>query len=671
MRPDELWRASRPFSWINTALPFLVAAIAAGRPGTPAVWLGLVYFSGPYNLLLYGVNDLYDYESDVRNPRKGGAIEGGLVPRERARTLWAWVAATNLPPLLALAVLAPPAGTVALGVTVLVALAYSVPPARTKVVPGLDSLTSSLHFVLPCACGALLGGAAAGALPWRFLAAFLLWGIASHALGAIQDVGYDRQAGIGSVAVALGGRRTAALSLACYGAAILLVASARTGTALAAAACLLPYPLLAASCLAGDPEAQARRAWRGFLGMNLLVGFLLTQVLLRASGLAQVPLPELLAWGSATGALACLGVALLNERALARRGPPASIETSVSAIVPFRDEAGRIGPCLRALRGQAWRDLEILAVDDGSGDGSVEEAERALGGRGELLRGAAAHGWTGKCWAAWRGAERARGQVLLFVDADTRLEPGAVAAVVAELRRQGGGMLSLLTRYQMVGRAERALVPAFALYQVAMLPWFAVGRLGRRLGARPVGYGPCMAVERGAYRHAGGHAAIPASRREDLDLARLLARDGAPVRFVRGADLASTRHFRGGAEVLACWRRTWWAYSGESLAVALLGVLGAATVQLAPLALLLAGPLAGPAVLPGALAGVAALLATRLLVARAERQPLGTLLWHPVTWLATLAFQLLSVADGLRAVPPAWHGRRLVSDGTGAPAGEA
>lgn len=671
MRPDELWRASRPFSWINTALPFLVAAIAAGRPGTPAVWLGVAYFTGPYNLLLYGVNDLYDYESDVRNPRKGGAIEGGLVPRERTRTLWAWVAATNLPPLLALAVLAPPAGTVALGVTVLVALAYSVPPARTKVVPGLDSLTSSLHFVLPCACGALLGGAAPGALPWRFLAAFLLWGIASHALGAIQDVGYDRQAGIGSVAVALGGRRTAALSLACYGAAIALVASAGTTSALAAAACLLPYPLLAASCLAGDPEAQARRAWRGFLGMNLLVGFLLTQVLLRASGLTQVPLPELLAWGSAAGALACLGVALLNERALARRGPPASIGTSVSAIVPFRDEAGRIGPCLRALRGQAWHDLEILAVDDGSGDGSAEEAERALDGRGEVLRGAAADGWTGKCWAAWRGAERARGQVLLFVDADTRLEPGAVAAVVAELRRQGGGMLSLLTRYQMAGRAERALVPAFALYQVAMLPWFAVSRSSRRLGARPVGYGPCMAVERGAYRHAGGHAAIPASRREDLDLARLLARDGAPVRFVRGADLASTRHFRGGAEVLACWRRTWWAYSGESLAVALLGILGAATVQLAPLALLLAAPLAGPGVLSGALTGVAALLATRLLVARAERQPLGTLLWHPVTWLATLAFQLLSVADGLRAVPPAWHGRRLVSDGAGAPAGEA
>jgi hypothetical protein len=83
------------------------------------------------------------------------------------------------------------------------------------------------------------------------------------------------------------------------------------------------------------------------------------------------------------------------------------------------------------------------------------------------------------------------------------------------------------------------------------------------------------------------------------------------------------------AEALACWRRTCWADSGKSLAVALLGILGAATVQL------------------------------------------GTLPWHPLTRLATLAFELLSVVDGLRAVPPAWGGRRLAAEGTRAPVGES
>jgi GT2 family glycosyltransferase len=509
-------------------------------------------------------------------------------------------------------------------------------------------------------CGGLLGGAALGELPWRFLVAFLLWGIASHALGAIQDVTYDLQAGIGSVAVALGARRTAVLSLIGYASAIVLVGGARSAAAAVAALCLVPYPLLAASCLAGDVEAQARRAWRGFLGMNLLVGFLLTQVLLRAWGAARVPLPELLAWGSALGALTCLGVAVLNERALARRGTPRCAGPRVSAIVPFRDEAGRIGPCLRALREQTYVDLEVIAVDDGSTDSSVEEAERALGGRGAVLGGPAAEqGWTGKCRAAWRGAQRARGEVLVFVDADTRLEPHAIAATVGELERQGGGMVCLLTRYELASRAERALVPAFVLVQVTLLPLFVVNGTAGRLGARPVGYGPCMAVERDAYQRAGGHAAISASRREDLDLARRLASHGAPVRFARGADLATTRHFRGAAEIMACWRRTYYAYTGDSLAVALLGILGVAVVQLGPLAMLAAAAVAGRSVLIGSLTGVAALLTTRVLVAKTERQPLGTLAWHPLTWLATLAFELLSVADGLRAVPPLWRGRRL------------
>ena len=98
------------------------------------------------------------------------------MPRGRARAMWLWVALANLPPLLAIALLTSATGAVALALPVLMALAYSVPPVRTKVVPGLDSVTSSLHFVLPCVCGGLLGGAALGELPWRFLAAFFPWG---------------------------------------------------------------------------------------------------------------------------------------------------------------------------------------------------------------------------------------------------------------------------------------------------------------------------------------------------------------------------------------------------------------------------------------------------------------------------------------------------------------
>ena len=90
----DLVLASRPLSWINTALPFLAASFAALQGLDAAVLLGFAYFLVPYNLLMYGVNDIFDYESDLRNPRKRSA-EGGLVPPDRRRITWLAIAVTS------------------------------------------------------------------------------------------------------------------------------------------------------------------------------------------------------------------------------------------------------------------------------------------------------------------------------------------------------------------------------------------------------------------------------------------------------------------------------------------------------------------------------------------------------------------------------------------------
>ena len=140
----DLVLASRPLSWINTALPFLAASFAALQGLDVAVLLGFAYFLVPYNLLMYGVNDIFDYESDLRNPRKRSA-EGGLVPPDRRRITWLAIAVTNVPCLVALAVVAPPAGTAAVLLAVAAAIAYSAPPLRTKERAFLDSATSASH----------------------------------------------------------------------------------------------------------------------------------------------------------------------------------------------------------------------------------------------------------------------------------------------------------------------------------------------------------------------------------------------------------------------------------------------------------------------------------------------------------------------------------------------
>ncbi len=81
--------SSRPLSWVNTAYPFAAAyLLAEERIDVPWV-VGTLYFLIPYNLAMYGINDVFDYESDLRNPRKGGVEEpsstGGCTGRRCGR----------------------------------------------------------------------------------------------------------------------------------------------------------------------------------------------------------------------------------------------------------------------------------------------------------------------------------------------------------------------------------------------------------------------------------------------------------------------------------------------------------------------------------------------------------------------------------------------------------
>ena len=96
---------------------------------------------------------------------------------------------------------------------------YSAPPLRLKEVPFADSVTSSIHFFSPAVYGLVLAGAV---WTWQLgavILAFALWGVASHAFGAVQDVVADREAGISSIATARGARWTVWFSLVCYAAA--------------------------------------------------------------------------------------------------------------------------------------------------------------------------------------------------------------------------------------------------------------------------------------------------------------------------------------------------------------------------------------------------------------------------------------------------------------------
>lgn len=272
----DLVLASRPLSWVNTAYPFAMAWLLATGRADAVFWVGVVFFLIPYNLLMYGVNDVFDYESDLANPRKGG-VEGALLQRSRLRVLLWTSVLLPVPGAVWLLTQGDLAANVVLVVVLFAVVAYSAPGLRFKERPVLDSATSATHFVGPAVYGWVLSDAPITASVALVLAAFFAWGMASQAFGAVQDIAADRQAGIGSVATVLGARRTIGLVLGLYATAALLLVLA--GGAVAWTAVLvIPYLLMVLPFRhLTDPDAeQANRGWRRFLWINYAVGAALT-----------------------------------------------------------------------------------------------------------------------------------------------------------------------------------------------------------------------------------------------------------------------------------------------------------------------------------------------------------------------------------------------------------
>ncbi|WP_370615573.1 prenyltransferase [Mumia sp. Pv 4-285] len=274
--------SSRPLSWVNTAYPFGAAYLLAGGGVDLAFLVGVLYFLVPYNLLMYGVNDVFDYESDVHNPRKGG-VEGVVLDRDVHRSTIVIAAVANIPFLVALVVLGTPVSNALLAVAVLAVLAYSVPVLRFKERPLLDSLTSSTHFVAPACVGVAMTGASPASAA-DVLAAFFVWGVGSHAFGAVQDIEADRAGGIASVATWLGAAGTVRLALAAYVVAGLLLLTLEPPYVVAAVLAV-PYVLnVAPYVVLTDADCErAHAGWRRFLWLNYLTGFLVTQLLIWAA----------------------------------------------------------------------------------------------------------------------------------------------------------------------------------------------------------------------------------------------------------------------------------------------------------------------------------------------------------------------------------------------------
>ena len=276
-----LLESSRPISWINTAFPFAATYVFFTDRIDLTLVIGTLFFLIPYNLLMYGINDVFDYESDLRNPRKGG-IEGALLDKSLHK-LTIWVSALSCLPFVAYLVWVGNVwASLALAFALFTVLAYSVKGLRFKEKPFLDSITSASHFVNPMIFAALLVGEnLAQPVLWQALIAFGFWGMASHAFGAVQDVRADREGGIASIATVIGARATTRFAFLLYLAAGLLMASSGMPAATAAIAAV-PYLAILLPFLSITDETceTANQGWRRFIWLNFFAGAIVTQLLI-------------------------------------------------------------------------------------------------------------------------------------------------------------------------------------------------------------------------------------------------------------------------------------------------------------------------------------------------------------------------------------------------------
>ncbi|MFC4452655.1 UbiA family prenyltransferase [Deinococcus sonorensis] len=262
----QLLLVSRPALWINTVGVAVTGLWLAGELWStrPGWWLLLLYLTLPYNLLIYGLNDLSDRAEDAHSARKGG-WQGARLRGGEDAALLGWMLLLNGPLLLALALLLPGSALLVLLLSALLFAGYSLPPLRFKARPVLDGL-SNVAYALPLVLPALLLGRP---LPLLALLAVSAYAVGKHAFDAVQDIASDRAAGLHTTATRLGVRGTALYALGWFTvAAALLWPLSR----LSALALLLVCGGMAAALLRRPTLVQAGRLYRLSILSPWLVG---------------------------------------------------------------------------------------------------------------------------------------------------------------------------------------------------------------------------------------------------------------------------------------------------------------------------------------------------------------------------------------------------------------
>jgi cellulose synthase/poly-beta-1,6-N-acetylglucosamine synthase-like glycosyltransferase len=318
----------------------------------------------------------------------------------------------------------------------------------------------------------------------------------------------------------------------------------------------------------------------------------------------------------------------------------------ISVIIPAYNEADNIAACITAVlesssESAEW--LDVWVVDDQSTDNTLAIAQTLqttlADPRLQVIAGKprpVGETWVGKNWACVQAVQQARGDFLLFLDADVRLKPGAISAALEFIQRSQIDLFTCWPTLVCGCLAEWLAQPLIAGILAAGLDF---AQINDPHSETVFAVGPFMLFRRTAYEQIGGHQAVASQVVEDVELARLIKQKGLALHCGLGHDLGTLRMYPTGAALWEGWTKNWYLGSqrnlGMTLQTALLIFWICTLPWLAAIALLLKGSLTGFTILDGiaiALAFATILLQYSIRVAIAQLSAIPPRYW----WLTGL-----------------------------------
>lgn len=341
----------------------------------------------------------------------------------------------------------------------------------------------------------------------------------------------------------------------------------------------------------------------------------------------------------------------------------------VSVIIPARNEAHNIAACLGTVLASSYTNLQVIVVDDHSTDGTGDIARRNAAGDARvrvLPNPDLPDGWFGKQWACYNGAAAASGDILVFVDADTRLAPDLITRSVNGMLGSGAELYSVIGRQEMHTFWERMIQPQ--IFNVLASRYGGTEVVNRsRHAYDKIANGQYLMIGRRTYAESGGHAIVRTYVAEDLMLAQKLFAAGHRTVLALGWKQLTTRMYTSLHELISGWRKNVYAGGreampggriGQALFPVLLTLPG--LMQIVPVLVLLAaitGHVSRPVLLWSSITTVALLLWWVFIYA-VNRQRLWYALLFPVGAAAMLYIMISAV---LRGSSVAWKGREYTS----------